>query len=110
MGFRVKRTGQKINAMGVIGKIVARAIGLWIGSALLGAVATSMANTTQLFYQGLQLVGFEFQARSVGCVAAGGTQTLTDCSKGTISGTNLVVVIGLIVMASIVLDYVKISF
>lgn len=79
----------------IVGKIVATVIALYAGGIMMTTLGTVMNATTSPFYQGLSLIGWT--------VNATGTITST-------SGSGILAVIGVIGIASIVTEFVDISF
>lgn len=87
--FRMKK---KIDIGRVISKLAVLVLTLWVGNEILEAVATAMNGTSNIFAQGLKLIGFN---------ADNGVM------DGTVSSGGLISIIGIIAVASLVLEFVE---
>lgn len=100
MAYRMKFRGMRNMRIGrVVTKIVAVLIALWVGGEILTALGDTMNGTTSPFYQGLTIIGWQ--------VGDGGAHP-----EGLIhdtSGNGVLVVVGLIGIASVVLEFVQFS-
>lgn len=81
-----------INIGRVVAKVATTVIVLYVGGTILTEIGDVMNGTTSAFYEGLTLIGWT--------VDATGTITAT-------SGTGILSVIGIIAIASIVLEFVR---
>lgn len=85
---------KKVNVTRVIAKVVITVLALWVGDKILQSVNTSLNSsgalsaTNSFFYQGFNFLGM----------------------GGTISGNGILGVIALIAVASLVMEFVEISF
>lgn len=91
MAFSVRRK-KDVNVSRVVSKLVVVLITLWVGGVILTVMGTVMNGTTSAFYTGLTLIGW---------TVSGGTITATNTSTGVLG------VVGLIALASIVLEFIE---
>ena len=112
--FRINKRN-KINIGRVITKITITVISLWIGGEILTKVADAMNNSDSVFLKGFTLIGFQQYSDQSGyngteistytyCTKA----ELTDCLDGTISTTGILSVVGIVAMASLVMEFVNV--
>lgn len=87
------RFKNKVNISRVITKVVATVLILYVGGQILTEVGNVMNGTTSVFNKGLSLIGWTVDANGM----------ITDTS----SATGLLTVVGIIAVASIVLEFVK---
>lgn len=87
------RFRRQVNVNRVVSKIATTVIALYVGGTLLTQLGTVMNGTTSAFYPGLSLIGW--------------TVSSTGQITSTTAGTGLLSVIGLIAVASIVLEFVQ---
>lgn len=80
------------NVYRVVSKITSTVIGLWVGGTILTEVGNVMNGTTSAFYKGLSLIGWTVSA----------TNQITDTTGGSILS-----VVGIIAIASIVLEFIE---
>lgn len=92
MAFSVRRK-KDVNVSRVVSKLVVVLITLWVGGVILTVMGTVMNGTTSAFYTGLTLIGWT--------VSTGGQITATSTSTGVLG------VVGLIALASIVLEFIE---
>lgn len=97
----------KINIGRVITKIVVTVIALWVGGEIIDKVAVAINNTQTPFAKGLTLIGFGEKSDTAGLTDCNGYMPTT-CLDGTVSTTGILSVVGIIAMASVVLDFVKV--
>ena len=97
----------KINIGRVITKIVVTVIALWVGGEIIDKVAVAINNTQSPFAKGLTLIGFSEKSDETGLADCNGIMPST-CLDGTVSTTGILSVVGIIAMASVVLDFVKV--
>lgn len=90
--FRMKR---KMDVNQVVKRIVRVVLSLYVGGTILIQLGSVMNGTTSPFYKGLELIGWT--------VSTTGQITAT-------SGTGILTVIGIIAIASVVLDFVDMSW
>lgn len=83
---------KKINVGRVVGKIATVVIVLWVGGTILTEIGDVMNGTSSPFYSGLSLIGWTVDA----------TNTITSTS-----GSGILAVVGIIAVASIVLEFVE---
>lgn len=76
-------------------KIVGTLIALWVGGTIVTEVGDVMNGTSSPFYEGLTLIGWTVDS----------TNTITDTS-----GSGILAVIGIIGIASVVLEFVTIRY
>ena len=82
---------RKINVQRVVSKIVASIIVLYVGGQLLSAVGTVINGSTSPFYQGLTIIGW----------------TVTNGNVTNVStGTGILTVVGIIAIASVIMEFV----
>jgi hypothetical protein len=86
---------KKVNINRVVAKVVMTVLALWVGGTIMTEVGTVMNGTSSPFYKGLSLIGWTVDD----------TNTITDTS-----GAGVLSVIGIIGIASIVLEFVEFSF
>jgi hypothetical protein len=87
--FRFKK---KIDIGRVISKLAVLVLTLWVGNEILNAVAVAMNGTSNIFSQGLTLIGFN------------STNGVMD---GTVSSGGLISIVGIVAVASLVLEFVE---
>ena len=93
---------KKINISGVITKIAVTIIALWVGGEIITKVAEAIGNATTPFHKGFTLIGFNEQTSQC-------TDTTSSlCLNGTVSTTGILSVVGLVAMASIIMDFVNV--
>lgn len=112
------RFKKKININRVVVKIVASVLGLYVGGYILQEIGSVLECTYSPFYQGLSLIGYTVQSSltvvnstvPTTCNTADGLSagTYTDIITAT-SGTGLLAVVGIVVVASIVTEFVEFS-
>ena len=88
------RKKSNINIGRVVGKIATVLIALWVGGIIITTLGSVMNGTTSPFYSGLALIGWT--------VNTSGTITAT-------SGSGVLSIVGLIGIASIVLEFVEVK-
>ena len=93
MAFMKMRKG--VNIQRVVTKLVATLIALWAGGVIVTEIGSVMNGTTSPFYKGLTLIGWTVDSDS--------TITAT-------SGSGILAVIGIIGIASVVLEFVQFNF
>lgn len=86
---------KKFDVIALVKAIFITLVSLWVGGLLLSALGTVMNGTTSAFYQGLTFIGW---------TVTNGTITATNTSNG------VLVVVGIIAMASLVMKFVKFSW
>lgn len=84
-----------VNIGRVVAKIVSTVLALFVGGTIMIEIGNVMNGTTSPFYKGLTLIGWT--------VDSTGTITST-------TGSGILAVIGIIGIASIVMEFVQISF
>jgi hypothetical protein len=84
-----------VNIGRVVAKIVSTVLALYVGGTIMIEIGNVMNNTTSPFYKGLTLIGWT--------VNADGLITST-------SGSGILSVIGIIGIATIVMEFVQVSF
>ena len=82
---------KKINIQRVVSKIVGSIIVLYVGGQLLSAVGNVVNGSTSPFYQGLTIIGWTVTNGQV-------TDTTT--------GTGILTVVGIIAIASVIMEFV----
>lgn len=90
--FRMKRN---IDVTKVVNKVVKVVLALYVGGTILIEIGNVMNGTASPFYTGLKLIGWT--------VDATGTITST-------SGSGILSVVGIIAVASIVMEFVEFSW
>lgn len=108
---------KRINVSRVVAKIASTVIALYVGGTILTQLGTVMQCTQSPFYSGLNLIGwtisnsFPVNATSATCnttqypaLSAG---SLNNLITSTTASTGLLSVIGIIAVASIVLEFVQ---
>lgn len=94
MAFRM-RYKKNVNIKRVVTKIAVTVLTLYVGGTILTEIGEVMNGTTSPFYEGLSLIGWT--------VDATGQITATN-------GTGILTVVGLVAIASIVMEFVDFSF
>ncbi len=94
MAFKV-RARKGINIGRVVAKLVSTVLALYVGGTIMIEIGNVMNGTTSPFYRGLTLIGWT--------VSDAGLITAT-------SGSGILAVIGIIGIATIVMEFVQISF
>lgn len=89
------RFRKNINIGRVVAKIVSTVLALYVGGTIMVEIGNVMNSTTSPFYKGLTLIGWT--------VSADGQITAT-------SGSGILAVIGIIGIATIVMEFVQVSF
>lgn len=84
---------KNINIGRVIGKIVTTILTLWVGSMVIESVAVAMNQTESIFTTGLEFIGFG---------------TTSGTLNGTVSTTGILSIIGIVAVASIVMEFVTV--
>jgi hypothetical protein len=86
---------KNVNIGRVVAKIVSTVLALYVGGTIMIEIGNVMNGTTSPFYKGLALIGWT--------VDATGTITST-------AGSGILAVIGIIGIATIVMEFVNVSF
>lgn len=101
----------------VVTKVVVALISLWVGGTIVNEVGAVMNNTASPFYGGLSLIGWTIEDSANGtattCVSAtadhtSAVGTVDDCITQ-VTGSGVLVVIGIVAIASVVLEFVEFS-
>lgn len=117
----VRVTAKKnLNIGRIVAKIVGTVLGLYVGGTLMVEVGNVMNGTQSPFYRGLTLIGW-----TVGSTRTNGT-TFTACGGDTYlptlvaspsascitstSGSGILAVVGIVGIASIVMEFVQVSW
>lgn len=100
MAFRA-RMRKDVNIKRVVTKIAITVLTLYVGGTILTQIGNVMNGTSSPFYEGLTLIGW-----SVGTNGGCATDGLI-CST---SGTGILTVVGLVAIASIVMEFVDFKF
>lgn len=85
------RRKQNVNIGRVVSKIVVTVIALYAGGIIMTSLGTVMNGTSSPFYQGLTLIGW----------------TLTGTQITATTGTGILAVIGVLGIASVVMEFVE---
>ena len=113
--FKVSKRN-KINIGRVITKISITVIALWVGGEILTKVANAMNGTDNVFLKGLTLIGFQTfgdrtlsnsteASEALGCDTG---VTNSNCLDGTLNTTGILSVVGIVAMASLVMEFVNV--
>lgn len=89
----VKRNN--VSVLRVAGKIVGTVLGLYVAGEIMSVIGTVMTGKCSAFFSGLTLIGWN-------------VNTTTNCITA-VSGSGILAVIGLLAIASIVLEFVQIK-
>lgn len=89
------RFNKNYNIGRVVTKIAVTVISLWVGGLVINVLGGVMNGTSSPFYKGLQLIGWTVDSS---------TNTITDYS-----GAGILAVVGLLGIASIVMEFVEIK-
>ena len=93
MALRVRgRSG--VNISRVVSKVVATVLALYVGGTIMTEVGNAMLNESSPFFTGLTLIGWQVEGTKI---------------VGT-DGSGILSVIGIIGIASIVMEFVQITF
>lgn len=97
MAYRKRRVkfNKNFSIKRVVTKLIVTLIVLWVGGELLSAVGSVMNGTSSPFYQGLTIIGWTVDA----------TNTITATT-----GSGILTVVGIVGLASIVLEFVQFQF
>jgi hypothetical protein len=120
MAYKVRMRGARNIKIGrVVTKIVIVVLSLYVGGTILTEIGNVIANTTSPFYVGLTLIGY-----TVGSVqnnvtdfapTCGGTITSAQADPGistcvtATDGTGILTVVGLVGIASVIMEFVEFS-
>lgn len=106
------RFNRKVNIGRVIGKIVTSVLVLWVGSMAISAVAVAMNCTNGVFQTGMTFIGLGETTSPVAggfnCTQSVGAPAGTYLD-GTVSTTGILSIIGIVAVASIVMEFVTIK-
>jgi hypothetical protein len=97
---------KKLNISRVVRNVVRTVLSLYVGGTILSEVGSVVTGTCSPFYKGLSLIGWTVStgnASHTGC--DGNTSTITSTN-----GSGILSVIGIIAIASIVLEFVNFNF
>lgn len=89
------RFNKNYNIGRVVTKIAVTVISLWVGGLVINVLGGVMNGTSSPFYKGLQLIGWTVDSS---------TNTITDYS-----GAGILAVVGLLGIASVVMEFVEIK-
>lgn len=100
MAFRASMR-KNVNIKRVVSKIALTVLTLYVGGTILTEIGEVMNGTTSPFYEGLTLIGWDV-GTGAGCASDG-----LICST---TGTGILTVVGLVAIASIVMEFVDFKF
>lgn len=93
MAFKISRR-KGVNITRVVTKTAVTILALYVGGTILTELGTVMNGTTSPFYQGLSLIGW----------------TVTSGQITDTSGSGILAVVGIVGIASIVMEFVSVKF
>ena len=118
MAFKV-RMKQKVNIKAVVYKIIATVLALWVGGEILDEIGGVLNGTESPFYQGLSIIGYtvgeyptngsHWAAECDGTTYTSTTALGNNCISDT-NGTGILSVVGIIGIASVVLEFVALKY
>lgn len=94
----------KVNIGRVVSKIAVSLIALYAGGVVVTTLGEVMNGTCSPFYRGLSLIGWTVGSATCSTTSATNANTITDTT-----GSGILAVIGIIALASIVLEFVEIK-
>lgn len=110
MAVRFRRSG--LNVGRVATKIVATILALYVGGYLITIVSSVMLGTCSPFYKGLSLFGWKVGARATANATIADATILTECQSSSnilydVSSAGILVIVGLVGVASIVMEFIE---
>lgn len=113
--FRYRRG---VNIPRVVGKVAGTILALYVGGTIITEIGNVMVNTTSPFYKGLALIGWTlgstqlsdgtyYACSSSGTAVTNVTSLDPNCITST-SGSGILAVIGIVGIASIVMEFVEV--
>jgi len=95
---------QNVKIGRVVSKIAGTIIALYAGGVVITELGTAMNGTCSPFYKGLSLIGWDTANVVCSTTSAANANTLND-----VSGSGILAVVGIIGLASIVMEFVTIK-
>lgn len=108
----------------VVAKLVATTLALYVGNTIINVLGSVMANTSGPFNMGFKLIGWTVETNdqtngTAGCLVGCGQTVIDGCEGAAMTGTpncitsytgtGVLAVIGLVGLASIVMEFVEIK-
>lgn len=109
MAFRV-RWRKKINIKRVVAKIAIAVVGLYVGGTLLNEIGSVMNCTGSPFYKGLTLIGWTITDNVNTTTCSSLSPSPQNNVITSTEGSGVLAVVGIVAIASIVLEFVSFKF